>query len=225
MAGGNHGPGTMPPSRGASTRYITSGNEYGWVMRSLLVRMHRWLADDQAPPASMYPRIANQELVPLAQVKYPKLAGVDPPARLHNVFRLDFGPEFRSRGIVAYEPPVLGSPFTVLVPQVDADGNEVAGVRTPQVAVPLAVHTGWNLRAPSIGSSEEMFSMVGSYFPFAKETVVKRYGNKAAYLGRVREAAKSLAAGGFLLDRDLAAVEAVSAREWDFVTSATSTSP
>lgn len=225
MAGGNHGPGTMPPSRSASTRYITSGNEYGWVMRSLLMRMHRWLADDHAPPASMYPRIANHELVPLAQVKYPKLAGVDPPVRVHNVFRLDFGPDFRSRGIVAYEPPVVGSPFAVLVPQVDADGNEIAGVRTPQVAVPLAVHTGWNLRAPSIGSPEEMFSMVGSYFPFAKETVVKRYGNKAAYLGRVRQAAKSLAAGGFLLDRDLAAVEAVSAREWDFVTSATSTSP
>lgn len=217
MAGGNHGPGAVPPTRSTNTRYLTSGNEYQWVMRSLLLRMQRWLAEDHAPPPSMYPRVANKELVPLNQVKYPKLAGVDPPVRLHNVFRLDFGPGFRTRGIVSREPPGIGSPFAVLVPQVDADGNEIAGVRTPQVAVPLAVHTGWNLRAPGIGSPEELFSMTGSYFPFAREIVVSRYGNKTAYLARVRDAAKALAAGGFLLERDLGAVETVSAREWDFV--------
>lgn len=225
MAGGNHGPGTMPPSRSETTRYVNSGNEYGWVMRSLLVRMHRWLADDQAPPASMYPRIANRELVPLDQVKYPKLPGVDPPVRLHDVFRLDFGPDFRTRGVVTREPPLAGAPFAVLVPQVDADGNELAGIRTAQVAVPLAVHTGWNLRASAIGSSDELFSMTGSYFPFAKETVLRRYGNKSAYLARVRDAAKALAAGGYLLERDLGPVEAVSSREWDYVMGATSTSP
>jgi len=217
MAGGNHGPGSIPPSRSPNTRYLNNGNEWGWPMRALLLSMHRWLAEGKQPPASVHPTVARKELVPLDAVRFPKRPGVQPPVRLHDVFRLDFGPEFRSRGIVAYEPPRMGPPFGVLVPQVDADGNDIGGLRTPQVAVPLAAHTGWNLRSNAIGSPEEMFSMTGSYFPFAPEEVKKRYQTKAAYLEKVRAAARKLAAGGYLLDRDLAAVEKVSAREWDFV--------
>ena len=218
MAGGNHGPGSIPPTRSRDTRYLNNGNDYQWIMRGLLVRMQRWLADDQPPPPSVYPRVATKELVPLQQVRFPKREGVQPPVRLHDVFRLDFGPEFRSRGIVSHEPPKMGAPFAVLVPQVDADGNDLAGVKTPQVAVPLATHTGWNLRSASIGSTEEMFSMTGSYFPFPKEVVVRRYGNKSDYLDRIRAAARKLVSDGFLLERDLPSIERLSSREWDYVT-------
>ena len=58
--------------------------------------------------ATMDPTVAKKELVPLQRVHFPKRQGVQPPVRLHDVFRLDFGPEFRSRGIVAYEPPKTG---------------------------------------------------------------------------------------------------------------------
>jgi len=220
MAGGNHGPGNVPPSRSNNTRYLNNANDYGWIMRGLLIAMQRWLAQDQAPPRSVYPTVANKELTTLDHVRFPKRAGVQPPVRLHDVFRLDFGPEFRSRGIVANEPPKMGPAFAVLVPQVDADGNDAGGLKTPQVAVPLAAHTGWNLRASAIGSPEEMFSMTGSYFPFSPDAITKRYQNKTNYLGQIRKAAQKLAVEGYLLDRDLSGVEQLSAREWDFVMSA-----
>ena len=81
---------------------------------------------------------------------------------------MDYGPQFVSAGIVSIEPPHVGKPFPMLVPQVDADGNESAGIRMPDVAVPLATFTGWNLRAPEIGAPQELFSMAGSYLPFAR---------------------------------------------------------
>lgn len=217
MAGGNHGPGSVPPVRSANTQNLMNANDWGWPMRALLLAMHRWLAEGKEPPASVYPTVARGELVPLEKVRFPKRPGVKPPVRLHDVFRLDFGPEFRSKGIVAFEPPKMGPPFGVLVPQVDADGNDIGGLKTPQVAVPLAAHTGWNLRSQRIGAPEEIFSMTGSYFPFSQEEVKRRYQNKANYLEKVRAAARKLAAGGYLLERDLPRVEEVSSREWDFV--------
>lgn len=217
MAGGNHGPGSMPPTVSANTRYLNNGNDYQWILRGLLVSMQHWLADGVEPPPSVYPRVDRQELAPIEKIRYPKLPGVVPPARVHDVFRLDFGPDFRTKGIVSYEPPKLGAPFPILVPQVDADGNDIGGLKTPQVALPLAAHTGWNLRNPKIGSPEELFSMVGSYFPFPKAVVLKRYENRAAYLGRIRAAAEKLVQGRYLLERDVASVETLSGKEWDFV--------
>jgi hypothetical protein len=187
-------------------------------MRGLLIAMQQWLAEDVAPPPSVYPRVDRKELATIDRIRFPKLPGVVTPARVHQVYRLDFGPEFRSRGIVTIEPPKTGPPFTMLLPQVDADGNEIGGLKTPQVAVPLAAHTGWNLRNPAIGSPEELFSMVGSYFPFPKQTVLQRYGDRTAYLGKVRAAAEKLVEGRYLLKRDLVALEKISASEWDFVT-------
>ena len=164
--GRNHGPGSTPPAPSPTTRYLNNGNDYQWVLRGLLVAMQRWIADDVAPPPSVYPRVDRQELATIDKIHFPKLPGVVAPKHVHDVFRLDFGPEFRSRGIVTIEPPKMGPAFTILLPQVDADGNDIGGLKTPQVAVPLAVHTGWNLRNPKIGSPDELFSMVGSYFPF-----------------------------------------------------------
>ncbi|HUQ90769.1 MAG TPA: alpha/beta hydrolase domain-containing protein [Bryobacteraceae bacterium] len=217
MAGGNHGPGSIPPARSANTRYLSNGNDYQWLMRGLLVAMQRWLAEDAAPPPSIYPRVDRNELAKIDRIRFPKLAGVAAPKRLHEVFRLDFGPDFRSRGIVTIEPPKMGPPFTILVPQVDADGNDIGGLKTPQVAVPLAAHTGWNLRNPAIGSPEELFSMTGSYFPFPREAAIQRYGDRTAYLSKVRAAAQKLIDGRYLLESDLPSLEKVSSKEWDFV--------
>ena len=217
MAGGNHGPGSIPPVRNSNTRYLNNANDYQWIMRGLVVAMQRWLAGDVAPPFSVYPRVDRKELVTPDKVHFPKLPGVIPPKRVHQVFRLDFGPEFPSRGIVTIEPPKVGPPFTMLLPQVDADGNDIGGIKTPQVAVPLALHTGWNLRNPSIGAPEELFSMAGSYFPFSRKAIIGRYGNRAAYLAKVRAAAQKLVAGGYLLASDLPSIESLSSKEWEFV--------
>jgi len=63
------------------------------------------------------------------------------------------------------EPPRVGSPFGVLVPQSDADGNDMGGVRLPELQVPLATYTGWNLRDSSIGAPDQRVSFLGSFIP------------------------------------------------------------
>ena len=56
----------------------------------------------------------------------------------------------------------------MLVPQVDRDGNELAGIHLPEIAVPLATYTGWNLRDPSIGAPEQREAFEGSYLAFPR---------------------------------------------------------
>ena len=82
-------------------------------------------------------------------------------------YRLDFGPEW-TRGIVTKEPPRIGKPFVGRVPAVDEAGNDRAGIRLPEIAVPLATHTGWNYRDASIGAPDRLASEIGSYLPLPR---------------------------------------------------------
>ena len=227
-AGGNHGSGSIPPAH-SGTQYLENANDYEWFMRSLLVAMQRWIAEDHAPPPSVFPKIAKNELVPPKNVAFPAIPGVSFPTRIHRVFRTDFGETFRTAGVITKEPPTMGKEFPTLVMQVDKDGNEIAGLKTPQVAVPLATHTGWNLRDPLIGAPSEMYSMKGSYFPFARTksererrgdprlSVAERYSGPEEYVQRISDSAHKLIQQGYLLKRDLPAILQLSRAEWDYV--------
>src|SRR5262249_49776311 len=141
--------------------------------------------------------------------------GVALPKDTHYAWRLDFGPDFRTKGIVAFEPPKVSASFPVLIPQVDQDGNETSGIRLPELAVPLATYSGWNLRDPKIGASEAIQSMVGSFIPFARTksdrdashdprlSIEERYKNREDYLTKVDAAARPLVAQHLVLDRDI----------------------
>ena len=94
--------------------------------------MDRWVRDGKEPPASQYPRIAQDTLVPLGAVQFPKIPGVSLPAHIQKAYRADYGPEFRAAGIVTIEPPRVGTAFPILLPQVDRDGNDTSGVRMPE---------------------------------------------------------------------------------------------
>ena len=227
FAGGQHGPGAFPPVR-SNTRNRANPNPYTWSMRALLVAMNAWVRDGKEPPPSQYPRVQDDRLVPLAAVRFPKIPGVAFPTRIQNAYRVDYGPQF-AQGIVTIEPPRVGQPFPMLVPQVDEDGNETSGIRMPAVSVPLATYTGWNLRAPEIGAPEELFSMAGSYVPFPRTkqeraqsgdprfSVQERYASRAEYLEKVGAAARTLADRGYLLDRDVAPLVERGAAEWNWV--------
>ena len=163
-------------------------------------------------------------------MQFPKIPGVAVPTRLEKGYRADYGPQFRTAGIVSIEPPKIGKDFPVLVPQVDRDGNETSGVRLPELQVPLATYAGWNLRAKELGAPDEMFSMVGSWIPFLKTksereqkqdprlSIEERYSGRAEYLARIAAAARTLADRGYLLDRDVGSIVEHSAAEWDHVT-------
>jgi hypothetical protein len=226
FAGGQHGPATFPPVR-TVTKNLPNPNPYTWSMRALLVAMDNWVAKDVEPPPSQYPKIADNKLVPLSDLQFPKIAGVSVPTRPQRAYHVDYGPDFRTLGIISIEPPKVGNPFPVLVAQVDADGNETSGVRMPDIQAPLGTYAGWNLRAPDLGAPDEMFSMVGSYIPFARTkterektkdprpSVEERYKGREEYLKRVESAAKNLVAGGYLLDQDVPKLVERGAAEWD----------
>ena len=130
LAGAQHGPGNFPPRKN-NTQNFSNANDYRWAMRALLVSFNRWLSDGVEPPSSQYPKIATGALVNVSELKFPKIAGLEVPANIQRAFRVDYGPEFRTKGIVSIEPPKVGKPFATLVPQVNADGNEIAGIRLP----------------------------------------------------------------------------------------------
>jgi len=228
LAGCQHGPSPFPPERGEAQN-LANPNNYRWTLRALLVALDRWVADGQEPPPSRYPKIADGSLTALRAVAFPKLPGVQFPTRIQQAWHVDYGEEFRSAGIVTIEPPKVGSAFPMRLPQVDADGNDMAGIRMPATAVPLATYTGWNLRSAEIGAPDELYSMTGSFIPFARTkaervkagdprlSVEERYPSKQAYLDRVQAAAGDLVKGRYLLERDVPLVVARASAEWDFV--------
>jgi hypothetical protein len=101
-----------------------------------------------------------------------------------------------------------------MVPQVDADGNDLGGVKLPEVAVPLGTFTGWNLRAPGTGAASQMASFVGSFIPFPRTkaerlrtrdsrlSIEERYADRADYMQRVSSVVDALVDQRFILDRD-----------------------
>jgi hypothetical protein len=138
---------------------------------------------------------------------------------------LDFGPRFE-QGILDKEPPALvpGKSYVVGVPSVDADGNDIAGVRAPMVAAPLGTYTGWNPRARGFGHGAQ-YRFEGSYIPFPespaecietsdpRRSVLERYPDKAAYVAAIVAAARELVAQGLMLEEDVDRCAAAAA-EW-----------
>ena len=147
LAGVQHFPRSLPLAK-QGTAYAINVVDHRPVQRALLAAMEAWIKDGVAPPASVYPRIADGQLTNLAGLKFPAIEGVMTPQHPRMARRLDFGPEFESHGVILQEPPKAAGAFPLLVPQVDADGIDLGGVRLPEVSVPLATLTGWNLRAP-----------------------------------------------------------------------------
>lgn len=221
-----HGPGSFPPTR-TNTRNLSDPLDYRYQMRGLLTALHAWVKDNQEPPPSQYPLIANKQLVPLNELAFPKI-GIEVPKRAHGAYHLDFGPEFRNAGIATTEPPALGLPFPVMVPQVDADGNEIAGIRLPEVQVPLGTYTGWNQRAPKLGAPDEMIAFIGSFVPFARTkadrlkakdprpSIEERYHDKQDYLAKIDAAGKSLAQDHYVLKVDLAKLNERAQQQWNY---------
>jgi hypothetical protein len=229
LAGTQHGTGTFPPSRN-NTAYLTNPADARPVLRALLTHLTAWVKDGKTPPPSRLPLVAKGELVPLTQVHFPVIPGVRLPKAPHQAFRTDYGPDFASRGIGAIEPPKAGKPFPTLLPQVDADGNETAGIRLPDVQVPLGTYTGWNLRDAAIGAPTEQMSLIGGFHPFPatkaqraakkdpRPAIEERYSGKDDYTAKINAAIADLIAAGFVLPADKARLEKQASDRWDKLT-------
>ena len=230
LSAGQHGPSAFPPAQTIGQQR-NNPLDYRWAMKALLVAMDRWTANGTAPPPSQYPHVGDSTLVQPDRLKFPKVPGVTTSTAVHRAYHADYGPRFASEGIVTVEPPRIGTAFPVLVPQVDADGNGVAGIRMPEVTVPLATYTGWNLFNDRSGPTDVLSSMQGSYIPLPRTaadrkragdprpSIEERYRDKDQYLGLVAKAAQALVDQRFLLAEDAATVVTNAGRHWDYIAS------
>jgi len=230
LAAGQHGPGAFPPVQTIGQQR-NNPLDYRWAMKALLLAMDRWTANGTAPPPSRYPRVSDSTLVPPDRLRFPKVPGVTTSTAVHRAYRADYGPKFATEGVVTVEPPRLGTAFPILVPQVDADGNGIAGVKMPELVVPLATYTGWNLFNARSGPTDVLSSMQGSYIPLPRTSaerkrtndprlsIEERYRDKDQYVGLVGKAARELIDQGFLLTEDLAVVLKNAGRHWDVAAS------
>jgi len=228
FTGLQHFSGPFPPARGDGDLLGQQPQtplpiRYFW--RSMIANMDAWVRSGTPPPASSYPRLSDGSLVPLANYNFPRLPDVNTPHEANAGERLDFGPNWQ-RGVLAVQPPRIGPAFPVLVPQVDADGNERDGIRLPEITVPLATVTGWNLRDPSIGAPTERVSFEGSWIPFAKTaedrkrngdprlSIAERYPSEDDYIRRYTQSLDTLIKERWILPEDREAFLARAQQEW-----------
>jgi hypothetical protein len=224
IAGAQHTPGHVPPTR-LFTADLSNPEDYRFALRALLADMQAWLKEGTAPPASRYPSLAKGELTPVAELHFPHIPGIHPPQTFHRAYHVDYGSDYRIKGVLT-EPPSVGAAFPLLVPQVDADGIDMGGIRLPEVAVPLGTYTGWNFRTAAMGAPNEMASFIGSFFPFAKTkaqrvaahdprlSVEERYATEQDYQQRLQKAAADLVSERLMLERDIPRVVERAHQEW-----------
>lgn len=165
--------------------------------------------------------IRTKTLVPAASVAFPTLAGVTAPRGAAA------GARAPNRGLPRDGAP--GAPLPFLVPQVDPDGNDIAGIRAPEVAVPLATYTGWNFRRPEVGAPEMFYPLLGSYIPLSfdesdrtaardpRVPLLQRYRDRDAYLKEIDRTGERLVAAGYLLGRDLPSIRSRAGEHWDLL--------
>jgi hypothetical protein len=162
----------------------------GPVLRAMLAALDAWASDGTMPPPSAVPLLADGTLVAAGALTFPQI-GPPPPAEANPV-----------------------EPYRVLVPAVDDDGNERAGIRLPDVAVPRGTYTGWNFFR-SAPAATELCNHAGTFIPFARTaterrtnadprpSVEERYGTRDDYARRVQDSCDALVRDRFLLEEDV----------------------
>ena len=196
------------------------------LFRAMIDGMDRWATDGVPPPDSRIPQRADGTLVQFEEWRrqFPAIPGVAIPREPNSLPLLDFGPE-AERGILKEPPDVVpGEGYTLLVPAVDVDGNDIAGVRAPMVQAPLGTYCGWNLRARGFGHGA-MHEFSGSYIPLPempeerrmtgdpRRSILERYQNADAYVAAITAAAQQLVEEGMMLEEDVERVAAAAA-DW-----------
>jgi hypothetical protein len=203
--------------------------DYSPLTRAALLNLDAWVAEGTEPPPNAYPRLDNGTAVSAAGAverfrAVPGATVLDPERRL-SIWRTDLGPTAADG--VATLPVTLGERYQTFVSQVDANLNEVGGIRLPDLTVPVASYTGWNPRAPETGGAGQILSMQGSTLPFPatkserertgdpRLSIEERYRDRDDYLARARAAAEVLVRQGYVLEEDLEIVVANAVERYD----------
>jgi hypothetical protein len=222
FASSQHGPGvavltgrTQFGSEGCNFLNII---DYRPLYRAALENLRAWVSEELEPPKSDYPmagkgtRKTRREGIAALAV----IAGLTPPGAdvMTTMHPLDLGAD-AEKGIAVMPPVIETAAYPDYVSAMDWDGNETSGIRMPDVAVPVATHTGFNPRNPETGGTGQLLEYVGSTLPFAKNaaareasgdsrlSIAERYVDRDDYLTKVRSAAEELVAKRYLLAEDI----------------------
>ena len=211
-------------SKGACQQLLNPLNSSP-VQRALWEALDQWSTKGVEPPPSSIPRLADGTLVPAlpqSGMGFPKIPGVTYTGLKSTRYLFDYGKDFYRTGIMTVNPPVITPPmfenpkngkiYPTYVPKTDADGNDISGVRLPDVTVPLATYTGWALRAgPQAGDGCEG---AGQMIPFAKTkaermasgdprpSVEERYSSAQDYETKVKAAVEDMVSKRLMLRED-----------------------
>jgi len=225
-----HGGAGNPATKGACQMFLNPLDSAP-VQRALWVALDEWSTQDIAPPASRVPKLSDHTMVPpLPQsgVGFPNIPGVTYTGLQTTRYRFDYGPMFYATGVPTINPPVITPPYQgnpangaiypSYVPTTDSDGNEIAGIRLPELTAPLATYTGWNLRS-GVWANDGCEGS-GGYVPFAKTkaermasgdprpSVEERYPSFGEYQSAVMRGIDDLVKDRLLLCEDTAEMQA-----------------
>jgi len=192
------------------------------VQRALFIALDEWSTKGTLPPASQVPSLSDGTLVPANATGFPTIPGVMNNGLKTTRYLFNYGPNFYATGIPTINPPVITPPYQdnrangpiypSFVPKTDSDGNDVAGLRLPDVTVPLATYTGWALRGGA--QAGDGCEGSGQYIPFAKTkaermasgdprlSIEERYPRFSAYYDAVKKAIDDMVARRVMLRED-----------------------
>jgi hypothetical protein len=188
----------------------------GDVLRALMIALDQWATKGISPPPSQYPSVNARTLVPPKRkdTGFPNIPGIKFAALHNRQLFLDYGPNILRGKMTNHPPQPIGDgAYTILVPKVDIDGNDLAGIRLPAVEVPIGTYTGWNLRPRGLAEGE-LAALLGSFIPFAKTkanrrktgdprlSIEERYKNREDYVRQISRAARKLVEHRYLLPED-----------------------
>jgi hypothetical protein len=198
------------------------------VQRALFTALDKWVTAGTPPPPSQFPKISDGTLVKPDQnsTEFPHIPGVVYSGFKTTRYLLNYGPNFYKTGIPTVNPPIITPPYQdnpangpiypSFVPKTDGDGNDLAGIRLPEVQVPLATYTGWALRAAP--QDNDGCEGSGQYIPFARTkadrlasgdprlSIEERYPDIETYSSLLSNAINNLERSGFLLPFDAEAM-------------------
>ncbi len=240
FAGCQHGSGEFPPleirpADGIRGQLPFNSVDYAPLSRATLDNLDRWVTAGEEPPPSRHPSLDEGTAVESHTLleRFAQLPGVRVPPHATRAIRLDYGPEAHL-GRTTTLPAVEGEEFPALVADLDDSFNERGGIRLPDLSVPVATYTGWNLRDESIGNPNLYIGITGGLAGWTlplpvtqadreaagdpRSSIEERYTDRDDYLDRVTRAAQDLASEGYLLEEDIPEVVELAGRKYDYFT-------